>query len=101
MGTEEGIDVTIVNARFAKPIDTEMIDKLSGEYDAIVTMEENVASGGLGEKVIEHVNDAKLDVNVVCVTVPDEYVEHGSVDQLRKEIGIDVDSVVSKVKSLL
>ena len=52
------------------------------------------------EKVIEHVNNAKLDVNVECVTVPDEYVEHGSVEQLRKEIGIDADSVVERVLKL-
>lgn len=94
---EKGIDVTVVNARFAKPIDTDMIEKLASEYDAIITMEENVASGGLGEKVVDFVNSSKLDVAVEVVAVPDEYVEHGSVDQLRKEIGIDADAVVERV----
>ncbi len=97
---EQGMDVTVVNARFAKPIDTEMIESLAKKHKYIVTMEENVASGGLGEKVVSHVADNKLRVKVVPVTIPDEYVEHGSVDQLRKEIGIDAQSIADRILNL-
>ena len=97
MLAEYGIDATLVNARFAKPIDTEMIDKLSQNHDLIVTMEENVASGGLGDKVIEFVNSRKLDVDVLQIAIPDEYVEHGNVELLKKEVGIDAESIVAKI----
>ena len=95
---ESGIDATLVNARFAKPIDTDMIDSLSQNHDLIVTMEENVASGGLGDKVIEYVNENKLKVDVLQIAVPDEYVEHGNVEMLKKEIGIDAESVANRIK---
>lgn len=97
MLAEYGIDATLVNARFAKPIDTEMIDKLSQNHDLIVTMEENVASGGLGDKVIEYVCGKKLDVDVLQIAIPDEYVEHGNVELLKKEVGIDAESIVAKI----
>ncbi len=94
---ECGIDATLVNARFAKPIDTDMIEKLSQNHDLIVTMEENVASGGLGDKVIEFVSSRKLDVDVLQIAIPDEYVEHGNVELLKKEVGIDAESIVAKI----
>ena len=84
-------------ARFAKPIDTQMIESLAKKHKYIVTMEENVASGGLGEKVVSHVAENKLRVKVVTVTIPDEYVEHGNVDILKKEVGIDAQSIADKV----
>ena len=99
--SEDKIGVTVVNARFAKPIDTEMIDKLAGEYEYIVTMEENVASGGLGDKVLEYLNKARADVKVLQIAIPDEYVEHGNVNLLHKEVGIDADSIVAGIKNEL
>ena len=99
--SEDNIGVTVVNARFAKPIDTEMIDKLAGEYEYIVTMEENVASGGLGDKVLEYLNKARSGVKVLQIAIPDEYVEHGNVNLLHKEVGIDADSIVAGIKNEL
>ena len=99
--SEDKIGVTVVNARFAKPIDTEMIDKLAGEYEYIVTMEENVASGGLGDKVLEYLNKARSGVKVLQIAIPDEYVEHGNVNLLHKEVGIDADSIVAGIKNEL
>lgn len=97
---EKNIDVTVVNARFAKPIDTDMIDELANNYECIVTMEENVANGGLGDKVLEHLNETKADVNVIQIAIPDEYVEHGNVSLLHKEVGIDADSIVEKIEKI-
>ncbi len=97
---EKNIDVTVVNARFAKPIDTDMIDELANNYECIVTMEENVANGGLGDKVLEHLNETKADVKVIQIAIPDEYVEHGNVSLLHKEVGIDADSIVEKIEKI-
>lgn len=98
---EKGISCTLVNARFAKPIDEEMIRYLAEKHDLIVPMEENVASGGLSEKVITLVNQEKIPVTVLPVTIPDEYVEHGNVDILKDEIGISAAKVVEKIERLL
>lgn len=94
---EKGLNVSVINARFVKPIDEDMVDSLVHKHKLIVTMEENVLSGGFGEKVIDHVVEKELDVHVLPIAIPDEYVEHGNVDLLKKEIGIDADSIADKV----
>lgn len=94
---EKGYPVTLVNGRFVKPIDTEMIDHLSPKHALLVTMEENVESGGFGEKVRTYVDERKWEMSVLSVCVPDEYVEHGNVELLRKEIGIDAETIVNKI----
>ena len=94
---EQGYSVTLVNGRFIKPIDTEMIDRLQKNHKLIVTMEENVASGGYGEKVLAYMNEKQYDNDFMSVCIPDEYVEHGNVDLLKKEIGIDADSVMKRI----
>ncbi len=95
---EKGYNVTLVNGRFVKPIDTDMIEKLSENHTLLVTMEENVESGGFGEKVRSYVDERKFTMGVVNICVPDEYVEHGNVELLRKEIGIDSGSIVAKIE---
>ena len=94
---EMGYSVTLVNGRFIKPIDTEMIEQLSKNHELLVTMEENVESGGFGEKVRTYVDERKWEMGVLSVCVPDEYVEHGNVELLRKEIGIDADTIVNRI----
>lgn len=94
---EMGYSVTLVNGRFVKPIDTEMIEYLSKNHELLVTMEENVESGGFGEKVRTYVDERKWEMGVLSICVPDEYVEHGNVEILRKEIGIDADTIVNRI----
>ncbi|MCR4806829.1 MAG: 1-deoxy-D-xylulose-5-phosphate synthase, partial [Lachnospiraceae bacterium] len=94
---EKGYPVSLINARFAKPIDTETVEEICKNHSLIVTLEENVASGGYGEKVRDYVFDNKLDCDVLIIALPDDYVEHGNVDILKQEVGIDTDSIVTKV----
>ncbi len=88
---------SLVNARFVKPIDEECISELAKDHKLIVTLEENVKTGGFGEKVLEYVREMKLDVEVLIIALPDEYVEHGNVDILKKEVGIDEESILKKI----
>lgn len=97
---EKGISCTLVNARFVKPIDEEMINEISKNHKLIVTMEENVESGGYGEKVRTYVDDNKIEVEVLSIYIPDEYVEHGNVDLLKKEVGLDAETIVQKTLKL-
>ena len=95
--SEKGMNVTIVNARFVKPIDTEMLDELAKNHSLIVTMEENVLCGGFGEKVNDYLRLNHAKVETMNIAIPDEYVEHGNVDLLKKEIGIDTESIVERI----
>lgn len=94
---EKGYACSLVNARFVKPIDEDLIGKACDDHKLFVTMEENVASGGFGEKVREFLDRKEMKKALYTVCIPDEYVEHGNVDILKKEIGIDADSVVKRI----
>lgn len=97
---EQGYNVTLVNARFVKPIDSAMLDKISTTHKLIVTLEENVSSGGFGRAVCQYINDKKLHNYVLDISLPDDYIEHGSVDILRRETGIDEDTIVKRITAV-
>ena len=94
-----GYNCSLINARFAKPFDEERIRELSEDHKLIVTLEEGIRLGGLGEQVANFVKEKKLDVAVEIIAIPDEYVEHGNVDILKKEVGMDTQSVVNRIVS--
>lgn len=96
---EQGFACSLTNARFVKPIDEEAIREACRMHRLIVTMEENVASGGYGEKVREYVDSLGVSTQVLGITISDEYVEHGNVELLKQEIGIDAISIVEKVRA--
>ncbi|MBQ6407303.1 MAG: 1-deoxy-D-xylulose-5-phosphate synthase [Butyrivibrio sp.] len=94
---DSGINCSLVNARFVKPIDTDYLKVASKSHKLFVTIEENVASGGYGEKVRTYVDDERLDVSVLSIAIPDQFVTHGSVDKLLKELGMDAESIARRV----
>lgn len=94
---KRGINVTIINARFAMPFDTDAIDELQQEHTVLVTMEENVHSGGFGEHVSGYVKSRELSLKVINIALPDGYIEHGNVEVLKEEIGIDAESITNRI----
>ena len=96
---ETGYSCSLINARFVKPLDTQLLDRLSRTHRLFVTIEENVVSGGFGEQVMEYASDAKLPVYVRNIGLPDDYVEHGNVEILRREAGLDCGRIVKQVLS--
>ncbi len=92
-----GYSCTVVNGRFVKPVDEEMLQYLAADHSMIVTMEENVKSGGFGEKVLEYYNETEADVYVLQIALPDDYIEHGNVDVLKKEACIDAESIFKQI----
>ena len=97
---EEGFSsCSLVNARFVKPIDEEAVLDAAEQHKLIVTLEENVLSGGYSQKVMDYAYENGLDVKVVAITLPDAYVEHGNVELLKKEVGIDTESIVDRIKA--
>ncbi len=95
---EQGHSCSLINARFVKPFDEECFKEMAGRHKLLVTLEENVATGGFGEQV-------SLSLNGICdplvIALPDAYVEHGNVDLLKTECGIDADGILEKIKNRL
>lgn len=92
-----GYQCSLINARFAKPLDHVMLKNAAKEHRLIVTLEENVESGGFGEHVLRYMAENNHKTRVITCAIPDMYVEHGNVDILKKEIGIDAESITAKI----
>ncbi len=92
-----GYSCSLVNARFIKPLDTEMIERLSREHRLLVTIEENVLSGGYGARVLDYVSKEKLPVHVCRIGLPDAFIEQGNIDLLRRENGLEKSAIVKKI----
>ena len=93
---ETGYSCSLINARFVKPLDTGILEMLAKDHCLFVTIEENVLTGGFGEQVMDYVSRAKLDVHVRNIGISDDYVEHGNVEVLRREVGLDCDAIVKQ-----
>ncbi|MCB0868210.1 MAG: 1-deoxy-D-xylulose-5-phosphate synthase, partial [Solirubrobacterales bacterium] len=98
---EKEIRPTVADARFVKPLDVEMIERLAVSHDLIVTIEEGVLQGGFGSAVIEHLEDSFANpgerARVLRVGLPDRFVTHGKPDLLHEEVGFTAEAVVEKV----
>ena len=94
---EQGEDCSSANARFVQPFDTELLRKAADKYSLIVTMEENVHSGGFGEHVSAWYAEAGINVHLLQIAVPDTFVTHGSPKELARLTGIDAESIVQKI----
>lgn len=94
---QRGYACSLVNARFVKPIDEELVLEAGKNHKLLVTMEENVESGGYGERVRTFLDSAGLTCRQLAVAIPDAYVEHGNVDMLREELGMDSASLVKRI----
>ncbi len=92
-----GYPCTLVNARFVKPIDEAMLREMEKEHTLIVTLEENVKCGGFGEHVLDYLHEIGSSARVLQVALPDDYIEHGNVDILKKEAGIDAESIEKRI----
>jgi 1-deoxy-D-xylulose-5-phosphate synthase len=98
---EHGIDATVVNARFVKPLDEEVILRLADEVGAIVTVEENATMGGFGSGILELLSARGKRLPTRVLGVPDRFFEHASQDRLRQIAGLDLDSIADAVRALL
>ena len=98
---KDGIDATVVNLRFAKPLDYEMLDEVLDYQSLIVTMEENVLSGGVGEHICRYVELHSTGVRVIACGIPDKFIHQGSIKELLEETGLDAQSIYQKISTML
>ncbi|KQL34465.1 MULTISPECIES: 1-deoxy-D-xylulose-5-phosphate synthase [Bacillaceae] len=95
---QANISVEVINARFIKPLDEEMLRSLQQRNIPIITVEESMLEGGFGSAVLEFFNDNNLQANVNRIGIPDMFIEHGDVNQLLEEINITSDDIVELVE---
>jgi 1-deoxy-D-xylulose-5-phosphate synthase len=100
------INPTVADGRFAKPIDSELVERLAIGHDLLVTIEENVLPGGFGSAVLEHLEDAFAErqedrARVLRIGLPDRYVTHGKPALLREEVGLTGEAVSETVLETL
>jgi 1-deoxy-D-xylulose-5-phosphate synthase len=99
---ESGIGVTVVNSRFVKPLDKELLCSLAKKIKNIITVEENVLQGGFGSAVLELLAEENISgVRVKRLGIDDRFVEHGSVERLRKDCGIDAEGIERAAREML
>lgn len=97
----EGHSVAVINPRFVKPLDREMLAEYAKNVTAFVTFEDHVLMGGFGSAVLEALSEMGFDVPVVRIGWPDEFIEHGKIDQLREKYGITVAAALEKLAPYL
>ena len=94
------LSLTLIDMRFAKPLDTNKITELSKTHKYFITLEDNVITGGAGSAVNEHISKEGLDINIINLGIPDEIISHGSQEELYKQIGLDKKSLEIKINEL-
>ncbi len=97
---KENINPTIVNIRFLKPLDEKLLyDTIKG-YKNIVTIEDNIITGGFGSRINDFIIENNIDINITNIAIPEEFVEHGSVEELYDSIGLSPNKIADKIKQL-
>ena len=99
---EKGFDATVVNCRFIKPLDADLLIEMARRHHTILTVEENVLQGGFGSAVLECLNDAQVTgFRLKRIGLPDAFVEHGAPDVLRAKYGLDADGIARTALDML
>ena len=98
---EKGYHASLINARFVKPLDQNVLCRMAKKSRLFVTMEEGILSGGYGENVVAFLNENELQVRVLTEGIKDRFVEHGSVDVLRREVGLFADDIFDRIIAAL
>ncbi|MEO8399787.1 MAG: transketolase C-terminal domain-containing protein, partial [Ignavibacteriaceae bacterium] len=96
--SEEGINCELVNMRFAKPLDENMLDEIAEKHSKIVTLEENALIGGFGSAVLEYLNDKGCKNDILRIGLPDSFIDHGTQEELHQILGIDPNGIAEKIK---
>ncbi|AJP10899.1 TPA: 1-deoxy-D-xylulose-5-phosphate synthase [Clostridioides difficile] len=99
--SREGINPTIVNARFLKPIDEGMLKALLKNHKNVVTIEDNIVTGGFGSRINKFIIDNEYNVNILNIAIPEEFVKHGNIDELYDFVGLSPKSIADKIRKLV
>ena len=97
---KEGINPTIVNARFLKPIDNKLLNELFKSHKKVVTIEDNVVTGGFSTNINKFIIDNKYNIDITNIALPEEFIPHGNSDEIYESVGLSPSKIADKIKSL-
>lgn len=95
----DSLDLTVVDMRFVKPLDTDMIDQLVQTHEALVCLEDGCIMGGAGSAVLEYLSQRGHDIPTLLLGYPDRFIDHGEQKQLNKEVGLDADGIEQSIRN--
>ncbi len=98
---KENINIEVINARFVKPLDTELFDKMIEKHKLIFTLEDGQKTGGFGSAVLEYINSRNLCVNLQIIGIDDKFIEHGNVKELLYDNRLDAQSIATQIMDRL
>jgi 1-deoxy-D-xylulose-5-phosphate synthase len=98
MLAKEGIDPTVVDMKFVKPLDVELLKKMCTNHRILLTVEENAIEGGFGSRVAEFIATLEEPPRVIRLGIPDRFIEHGTRRQLLKNMGLTAEGIVSSIR---
>ena len=93
----QGRSVTLINGRFVKPLDEDLIKKISNEHSLIVTLEDNVKTGGFGSLINDILVQSNYRGEILNIALPDIFIEHGKVNLLFKQYNMDVEGILNRI----
>jgi 1-deoxy-D-xylulose-5-phosphate synthase len=99
--TKQGLKPAHYDMRFVKPIDETMLHEVFAKFDKVITVEDGCLMGGFGSAVLEFMADRGYKADVVRLGIPDEYIHHGTQDELWAECGFDAEAIASEVEKML
>lgn len=99
--TQQGIKIAHYDMRFAKPLDTEILDSVFARFRKIITLEDGVVMGGFGTAIMEYANLKNYEADIKMLGIPDRFIEHGTIDELHHECGIDEEGIERTIKELI
>ena len=97
----ESIDATVIDMRFVKPLDEDIIQEIGNSHDLLVTIEENVVMGGAGSAVNEFAQNAKINAKILNLGLPDHYIHHGTQSSLLSQVGLDANGIKQSIQDFL
>jgi 1-deoxy-D-xylulose-5-phosphate synthase len=98
---ENGINAELINMRFIKPLDEQLLDEVASKHEKVVTLEENNLPGGFGSAISEYFIDKNYKNDILRIGIPDKFIDHGTQAELHKQISIDPMGIVSQVTSFM
>lgn len=100
--TKEEREVTLVNARFLKPMDTKLMNEMAETHGIFITLEENIKHGGFGESVAVYLSEQRIkDIRLLNIALPDQFIEQGDVSVLKEKLGFDTSSLLSRIREFI
>lgn len=95
------LNATVADMRFIKPLDKQLIDELASSHDVLVTIEDNVIAGGAGSGVNEYLLSKGIAIKVLNIGIPDQFIKHGTQEEVHQELGLDVQGILKKINNFL